>query len=113
MRLYNKEDGIIEAKIPVIELKQIHLDSNDVSTEKNYLTSVSLKKTFKVSINKQISVIPSNKKYEWNWLNDKRVINTDDVNEMSAWKCIHGCSASLSLNRDARDDATLPFLHAP
>ena len=57
---------------------QIFIQKNE---EENYLTSVSLKKTFKVSINKQISVIPSRKKYEWNWLNDKRVINTEEVNE--------------------------------
>ena len=67
-------------KSDVVNIKEIRDFIIEDKEDKEFINSIYLKKTFRVKLNENISVIDNPKIFQLNWINDKRIIDIDRSN---------------------------------
>ena len=67
-------------KSDVVNITEIEDCIIEDQKDKEFINSIYLKKTFRVKLNENISVIDNPKIFQLNWINDKRIIDIDRSN---------------------------------
>ena len=69
-------------KSDVVNIKEIRDFIIEDKEDKEFINSIYLKKTFRVKLNENISVIDNPKIFQLNWINDKRIIDRSNRNHI-------------------------------